>query len=119
MNQRVARLMLEKCGCKVDVVDNGAKAVDSVATGDYALVLMDCQMPICDGFEATRRIRELPEPANAIVVVALTANALSGDRDHCLAAGMNDYLTKPVRRDALTEMLARYLPGTARTNTAA
>ena len=93
--------------------------MDSVATGGYDLVLMDCQMPICDGFEATRKIRELPEPVNAIVIVALTANALSGDRDHCLAAGMNDYLTKPVRRDALTDMLARYLPASAHTHTAA
>ncbi len=119
VNQRVARLMLEKCGCRVDVVENGALAVEAVATGIYDLVLMDCQMPVCDGFEATRRIRALAGPANGIVVVALTANALSGDRAHCLAAGMNDYLAKPVRRDALAELLSRYLPETARTHTAA
>jgi two-component system sensor histidine kinase/response regulator len=119
VNQRVARLMLEKCGCRVDVVENGALAVESVATGAYDLVLMDCQMPVCDGFEATRRIRALPAPANAIVIVALTANALAGDREHCLAAGMNDYLAKPVRRNALAEMLSRYLPDIAHTHTAA
>jgi len=119
VNQRVARLMLEKCGCRVDVVDNGALAVEAVATGTYDLVLMDCQMPVCDGFEATRRIRALGSPASGIVVVALTANALAGDRAHCLAAGMNDYLAKPVRRDALAELLSRYLPETARTHTAA
>ena len=119
VNQRVARLMLEKCGCLVDVVDNGEQAANSVATGAYDLVLMDCQMPVCDGFEATRRIRALPPPVSDIVIVALTANALSGDREHCLAAGMNDYLAKPVRRDALNELLARYLPLTSRSPTAA
>jgi CheY-like chemotaxis protein len=112
VNQKVARLMLERCGCEVDVVDNGAMAVDAVGNGAYDLVLMDCQMPVCDGLEATRRIRGLPDAASAVVIVALTANALAGDRDRCLAAGMNDYLPKPVRREALVEMLAKYLPGT-------
>jgi len=119
VNQKVARLLLEKCGCRVDVVDNGALAVDAVQSGAYDMVLMDLQMPVCDGFEATRRIRALPAPTNAIVVVALTANALAGDRERCLAAGMNDYLAKPVRRDALAETIARYLPEGTRTHTAA
>jgi two-component system sensor histidine kinase/response regulator len=119
VNQKVARLMLEKCGCRVDVVDNGALAADAVQSGAYDLVLMDLQMPVCDGFEATRRIRALAAPANAIVIVALTANALAGDRERCLAAGMNDYLAKPVRRDALADMIARYLPEGTRTHTAA
>ncbi len=119
VNQRVARLMLEKCGCDVDVVENGNLAVEAVAAGDYDLVLMDCQMPVCDGFEATRKIRALPGPAGGVVVVALTANALSGDRERCLAAGMSDYLAKPVRRAALQDLLARHLPAAARANTAA
>ncbi|AMY08241.1 Signal transduction histidine-protein kinase BarA [Luteitalea pratensis] len=118
VNQTVARLMLEKCGCRVDVVANGALAVDAVRAGRYDLVLMDCQMPVCDGFEATRRIRALPAPLDGIIIVALTGNALAGDRERCLAAGMNDYLAKPVRRDALADALARYLPADAR-NTAA
>ncbi|MCC6162654.1 MAG: response regulator [Acidobacteria bacterium] len=119
VNQRVARLMLEKCGCEVDVVENGSLAVEAAATGHYDLVLMDCQMPVCDGFEATRKIRALPGPAADVAVVALTANALSGDRERCLAAGMSDYLAKPVRRDALQDVLARHLPAVARGNTAA
>ena len=119
VNQKVARMLLERCGCAVDVVDNGDLAVAALTARDYDLVLMDCQMPVLDGFEATRRIRALPSPANAVVVVALTANALVGDRERCLAAGMNDYLPKPVRREALAELLARYLPESARANTAA
>ena len=118
MNQTVARLMLEKCGCRVDVVANGALAVEAVGTEHYDLVLMDCQMPVCDGFEATRRIRALQSPGNGIVIVALTGNAMAGDRERCLAAGMNDYLAKPVRREALADVLARYLPADAK-NTAA
>jgi CheY-like chemotaxis protein len=118
VNQTVARLMLEKQGCRVDVVGNGELAVDAVRARQYDLVLMDCQMPVCDGFEATRRIRTLPAPGNDIVIVALTGNALAGDRERCLAAGMNDYLAKPVRREALADVLARYLPADAR-NTAA
>ena len=119
VNQRVARLMLERCGCVVDVVDNGVLAVEAVRARSYDLVLMDCQMPEADGFEATRRIRALSAPGNAVVIVALTANALAGDRDRCLAAGMDDYLAKPVRREALAEILARHLPEGATANTAA
>ncbi len=119
VNQKVARLLLERTGCTVDVVENGEQAVEAVRTGSYDLVLMDCQMPVLDGFEATRRIRALPDPRNAVPVVALTANALSGDRERCLAAGMTDYLSKPVRRDALAETLARHLPAAVRTHTAA
>ncbi|WP_291987283.1 response regulator [Luteitalea sp.] len=119
VNQKVARLMLEKSGCRVDVVEHGALAVEAVRTGAYDLVLMDCQMPVCDGFEATRRIRALASPHGHIVIVALTANALAGDRERCLASGMNDYLAKPVRRDALAGILERYLPGVASAHTAA
>jgi PAS domain S-box-containing protein len=119
VNQKVARLMLERCGCAVDVVENGSLAVDAVRDRAYDLILMDCQMPVCDGLEATRRIRALPDGSSEVVIVALTANALAGDRERCLAAGMNDYLPKPVRRDALMEMLAKYLPGGVQANTAA
>jgi len=119
VNQKVARLMLERCGCRVTVVDNGALAAAAVQSGEYDLVLMDCQMPTVDGFEATRRIRALDAPAGRIPIVALTANALAGDRERCLAVGMNDYLAKPVRKEELTAMLARQLPSHTWTHTAA
>jgi two-component system, sensor histidine kinase and response regulator len=119
VNQKVARLMLERCGCVVDVVENGALAVAAVQAGGYDLVLMDCQMPVLDGFEATRLIRALPGPERQIAVVALTANALSGDRERCLEAGMNDYVAKPVRRDTLAALVVQYVPSMAHANTAA
>ncbi len=108
VNQKVARLMLERAGCRVEVVDDGEGAVAAVERTAFDLVLMDCQMPNTDGFEATRRIRALPGPASRTVIVALTANALAGDRERCLSAGMDDYLSKPVRRDALEAVLARW-----------
>ena len=108
VNQKVARLMLERAGCRVDMVDDGEQAVRAVEHGAYDLVLMDCQMPVLDGFEATRRIRALPGPQARTVVIALTANALAGDRERCLSAGMDDYLAKPVRREALDELLVRW-----------
>lgn len=108
VNQKVARLMLERAGCRVDVVDDGAAAVEALEQTPFDLVLMDCQMPNVDGFEATRRIRALPGAPARTVIVALTANALAGDRERCLSAGMDDYLSKPVRRDALDEVLRRW-----------
>ena len=111
VNQHVARLMLEHCGCRVTVVENGLQAVEAVAAGAFDLVLMDCQMPVLDGLEATRRIRHLRVPAHRVPIVALTANALAGDRERCLAAGMDDYLAKPVRREDVRQVLARHLPG--------
>jgi two-component system, sensor histidine kinase and response regulator len=110
VNQKVARLMLEREGCAVDVVDNGEHAVHALQRSAYDIVLMDCQMPVADGFEATRRIRALPGQAACTPIVALTANALAGDRDRCLAAGMDDYLSKPVRREALDAVLTRWIP---------
>jgi two-component system sensor histidine kinase/response regulator len=108
VNQKVARLMLERVGCRVDMVEDGEQAVAAVQRTAYDLVLMDCQMPVVDGLEATRRIRGLPGPVSRTVIVALTANALSGDRDRCISAGMDDYLAKPVRREALDEVLSRW-----------
>jgi CheY-like chemotaxis protein len=106
VNQRVATRMLEKLGHHVDVAANGFEAANAVAGLPYDLVLMDCQMPECDGFEATRIIRE--RGGRQPVIVALTANAMKDDRARCLAAGMDDYLSKPLKLEALTDMLQRW-----------
>ena len=105
--------MLDYIGCRVDVVADGRQALAALAARQYDLVLMDCQMPEMDGYEATRAIRA--EEAAAFsgaraCIIALTAHAMEGDRALCLAAGMDDYLTKPFKLEALQEMLARWLP---------
>ncbi|MFQ5514628.1 MAG: response regulator [Myxococcota bacterium] len=114
VNQKVARHILEKLGCTVDVAENGQIAVDMVATGSYDLVFMDWQMPVLDGLEATRAIRKLGEAYAELPVVALTANAIEGDRQQTLDAGMNDYVAKPATRMALCDALERWLPERAR-----
>ena len=110
INQRVALKTLEKLGYQADAVGNGAEALEALASRRYDLVLMDVQMPEMDGMEATRRIRD-PRSAvrdHNVPIVALTAHAMKEDRDACLAAGMNDYLSKPVKPDELTAALARW-----------
>jgi CheY-like chemotaxis protein/HPt (histidine-containing phosphotransfer) domain-containing protein len=109
VNQKVAVLMLEKLGCRIDVVGNGQEAVTALKQFPYDLVFMDCQMPEMDGFEATVAIRALPLPAGNVPIVALTANAFKDDQDRCLAAGMNDFLSKPVTSPGLQRMLARWV----------
>ncbi len=112
INQKLAVHQLNQMGYAVDVAANGHEALDALATVSYALVLMDCQMPLMDGFETTRRIRQTEQAAGGhIQIVAMTANAMQGDRERCLEAGMDDYLAKPIRRELLTRMLAQYLPG--------
>ncbi|MBI4752401.1 MAG: CHASE domain-containing protein [Acidobacteria bacterium] len=105
VNQRVAVKMLEKLGCRADVVANGLEAVNALKLLPYDLVFMDCQMPEMDGFEATSEIRkwELSESTfpDPIPIIAMTANAMQGDREQCLAAGMDDYVAKPVRFESL------------------
>ncbi|HTO95347.1 MAG TPA: ATP-binding protein, partial [Bacteroidota bacterium] len=108
VNQRVALRMLEKMGCRADVVANGEEAVEAVGRLPYDLVLMDCQMPVMDGFEATARIRKLSGQGGKTLVVALTANALEGDREKCIRAGMDDYLPKPVTQQALEQLLTKW-----------
>ena len=135
INQQLIVLLLERLGYGSDVVSNGLEAIRAVATDSYALVLMDCQMPEMDGFEATKKIREaehvkrevlgeedetqgtsLPDPlrltphASRIPIVALTANAMPGDREKCLAVGMDDYLSKPIRPEQLATVLEQLLP---------
>ncbi|MGE3618473.1 MAG: ATP-binding protein [Gemmatimonadales bacterium] len=108
-NRKIACWMLEKIGLTVETAADGAEAVAALRRGGFDLVLMDCQMPNVDGFEATARIRADAAIA-ATPVIAMTAAALASDRDRCLAAGMNDYLSKPVQLEDLATVLARWLP---------
>ncbi len=112
VNQVVARNMLKALGCTWDIVPNGEEALHAMERGGYDIVLMDCQMPVMDGYAATRAIRELEsrEGRERVPVVALTANALVGDAETCLAAGMDDHLAKPYTRKQLAAVLARWLP---------
>ncbi len=111
VNQKVAAAMLTKMDCYVDVVGNGLEALRALETMPYDLVLMDVQMPEMDGLSATRKIRSglLAGRDPQIPVIAMTAHAMKGDRERCLAAGMNDYLSKPVKRDELAGVLTRWL----------
>jgi PAS domain S-box-containing protein len=109
VNQFVARQLLETLGYAVDVVDNGAEAVAAVAEGSYAAVLMDCQMPVMDGYEASSTIRSREADASHIPIIALTAGAMEGDVGRCLAAGMDAHLPKPVRLEQLSETLGTWL----------
>jgi CheY-like chemotaxis protein len=101
INQQLVTLLLRKADHHVDVVDNGELAVEAVRNGEYDVVLMDVQMPILDGVEATRRIRALPPPRNAVPIIALTAHAMAGAKEEYLADGMDDYLSKPIDNVAL------------------
>ena len=111
LNQKVAQRQLNLLGYTADTVNNGREAMDALATSAYGLVLMDCQMPVMDGFEATRQIRKTELSSGAhIQIVAMTANAMRGDRELCLEAGMDDYLAKPILREQLGALLAQRLP---------
>jgi len=114
VNQRVALRQLQKLGYDCDVVGNGLDAVMAVTEGDYGLVLMDCQMPEMDGYQAAAAIRETERPGSHIPILALTAHALAGERERCLAAGMDDFVTKPISLDTLREVVAHYKIGTLR-----
>ncbi len=113
INQKVARLVLDKLGYQVDVANNGFEALDAVDSVRYDLILMDCIMPEMDGFEATRRLRSAGGRAAEVPIIAMTANAFEDDRKACLAAGMNDFLSKPVRQSELAAKLEGLLQSAA------
>jgi signal transduction histidine kinase/DNA-binding response OmpR family regulator/HPt (histidine-containing phosphotransfer) domain-containing protein len=121
VNQEVARAMLQALGCSIDLAVDGAEAVAAHQAATYDVILMDCQLPDVDGYEATQRIRRLEtergtEPTHEDVkpehvpIVAMTAHAMQGDRERCLAAGMDDYMSKPFTRQELSDVLHRWLP---------
>ncbi|UGQ47221.1 response regulator [Massilia endophytica] len=111
MNRTLVRILLTRLGCKVDEVVNGKQAVDALEHQRYDLVLMDCNMPVMDGFEATRllRQREAERGLPRVPVIALTASAFAGDRERCLSGGMDDFMNKPLQVEEFMEMVQRYL----------
>jgi CheY-like chemotaxis protein/HPt (histidine-containing phosphotransfer) domain-containing protein len=112
VNQQVAVGMIERLGYRVDIVPTGAEAVAALQQAAYHVVLMDCQMSEMDGFEATREIRRREQQGSRIPIVALTANAMQGDRERCLAAGMDDYISKPIKPEMLEQVLERWVSAT-------
>jgi CheY-like chemotaxis protein len=107
VNLKVACRFVEKLGYQAVPVASGQQAVEAAQQEDYALILMDCQMPEMDGFQATREIRAHQRGRTRVPVIAVTANALQGDRERCLAAGMDDYVSKPIGLAALREAVER------------
>jgi CheY-like chemotaxis protein len=113
MNQKIAAAQLSKLGCEVEIVSNGREAVSAWERAAFEVIFMDCQMPEMDGFEATRKIRALEKERSArtTTIIAMTANAMRGDRESCLQAGMDDYLAKPVDMTLLQAVLEKNLSG--------
>ncbi|WP_051551343.1 hybrid sensor histidine kinase/response regulator [Nocardioides sp. URHA0020] len=111
INQIVAEGIIRACGYDVDLADDGAAGLAAMAAQDYDLVFMDVQMPVMDGFSATREIRRREADGSRTPVIAMTASAVDGDRERCLAAGMDDYVSKPITRAAVTAVLERWVAG--------
>ncbi|MBQ0799676.1 MAG: response regulator [Porticoccaceae bacterium] len=111
VNQKVAQAMFKFLGCDVTIANNGEEAVNACKDGDFDMIFMDCQMPVMDGYDASGAIRDWEQAAGAvrIPIVALTANATEGDREKCLAAGMDDYLSKPFSGDQIQEKVEKWI----------
>ncbi len=115
VNQLVTNSFLSRLGCKVTIAPNGKEALMIFTTHNFDLILMDCQMPVMDGYEATQAIRlfEKENFRNRTPIIALTANAMKGDDEKCYAVGMDDYLTKPIKQNEIEETLIKWLPNSA------
>jgi CheY-like chemotaxis protein len=109
VNQKVAITVLKKLGLQADLARNGREALEAVKAASFDLILMDCQMPEMDGFEATRQIRRMEDGKVHVPIVAMTANALAGDKERCLEVGMDDYVPKPITIESVREALKRWL----------
>jgi signal transduction histidine kinase/CheY-like chemotaxis protein len=109
VNQLLAVRLLERCGYRADVVSDGREALEALARTQYAAVLMDCQMPEMDGYETTAEIRRCERTGDHVPVIAMTAHSMSGDRERCLAAGMDDYVSKPIKPTQLSAALTRWI----------
>jgi CheY-like chemotaxis protein len=108
VNQKVAIRMLQRMGLRADVAANGLEALHMYGLLPYDIILMDCHMPEMDGYEASRQIRAIETASRPVVIIAMTAEALSGAREECLAAGMDDYIAKPVKVEELVNMLQKW-----------
>jgi CheY-like chemotaxis protein len=117
VNQIVAVRALERCGCRAAVANDGAAALDALAKGHFDAVLMDCQMPGVDGYQATAELRRREQAAGEghTPVIAMTASAMEGDLERCLTAGMDDYISKPMRYHVLVDTLRRWVPALGET----
>jgi CheY-like chemotaxis protein len=109
VNQKVASRMLEKLGIRADLAGNGREAVEMLALAPYDLIFMDCQMPEMDGYAATRKIRRDEPAGRRVAIVAMTAEAMTGAREACLEAGMDDHIAKPVKLEDLFGVLCKWL----------
>jgi CheY-like chemotaxis protein len=108
INQRVAAILVSKLGFTTDLAGHGGEAVEMVQKQNYDLILMDCQMPVMDGFEATKAIRKMNGAVSRTPIIAVTANVASGQREKCLEAGMNDYVPKPINREVLEKVIDKW-----------
>jgi CheY-like chemotaxis protein len=111
INQKLATAVLSKLGCDVDLAENGVVGVEKAKNNDYDIIFMDCQMPEMNGFDATKAIREHEKATGKkekVPIVAMTANAMPGDRERCIDSGMDDYISKPVKKEKLAQILAKY-----------
>ena len=112
LNQKLALRMLEKLGYRADLADNGRDAVRMIEKGRYDLVFMDCQMPEMDGYEASAIIRQREkESGQHLPIIAMTAHTMTGDRDKCMEAGMDDYISKPIRKEQIVQVISKWVPG--------